>query len=72
MLKPIQVIEIKKKIGSILYATRNSIVHAKSNYNATGKECIIEDLDQLNSFMAALCKCLIIWNGRQPAEFQLK
>lgn len=72
MLKPMQVIEIKKKIGSILYATRNSIVHAKSNYNATSKECIIEDLDQLNTFMAALCKCLIIWNGRQPAEFQLK
>lgn len=71
-LKSVEVSEIKKKIGNILYATRNSIVHAKSNYNNTGNECPYEDLEQLNVFMSALCKCLIIWNGRQPNEFQLK
>ena len=63
---------VKKEIAEILYATRNSIVHAKSNYNFTGKECPEEDMEQLNEFMAKLCECLFIWNGRQSKEFQLK
>lgn len=63
---------IKKEIADILYATRNSIVHAKSNYIVTGKECPEEDLEQLNEFMINLCKCLFVWNGRQSKEYQLK
>lgn len=63
---------IKKEIADILYATRNSIVHAKSNYTVTGKECSEEDLEQLNEFMVKLCECLFVWNGRQSKEFQLK
>lgn len=63
---------IKKEIADILYATRNSIVHAKSNYTVTGKECPEEDLEQLNEFMINLCKCLFVWNGRQSKEYQLK
>lgn len=63
---------IKKEIADILYATRNSIVHAKSNYTVTGKECPEEDLEQLNEFMVKLCECLFVWNGRQSKEFQLK
>lgn len=63
---------VKKEIADILYATRNSIVHAKSNYTSTGKECPEEHMEQLNVFMTALCKCLFIWNGRQRREFQLK
>ena len=63
---------VKKEIAEILYATRNSIVHAKSNYNFTGKECPEEDMEQLNEFMVKLCECLFIWNGRQSKEFQLK
>ncbi len=63
---------VKKEIANILYATRNSIVHAKSNYTITGKECLEEDLVQLNDFMTALCECLFIWNGRQNNEFRLK
>lgn len=63
---------IKKEIASILYATRNSIVHAKSNYSVTGKECLEEDLEQLNIFMTSLCKCLFVWNGRQSKEYRLK
>lgn len=62
---------IKKEIADILYATRNSIVHAKSNYIVTGKECSDEDLEQLNEFMVKLCECLFVWNGRQSKEFQL-
>lgn len=63
---------IKKEIASILYATRNSIVHAKSNYSVTGKECLEEDLEQLNIFMTSLCECLFVWNGRQSKEYRLK
>lgn len=63
---------IKKEIADILYATRNSIVHAKSNYTSTGKECSEENMEQLNEFMVKLCECLFIWNGRQNKEFQLK
>ena len=64
---------IKKYLADILYATRNSIVHAKSNYTVTGKECTEEeDLEQLNDFMEKLCQCLFIWNGRQVKEFRLK
>ena len=64
--------DIKKEIADVLYATRNSIVHAKSNYTFTGKECPEEDLGQLNEFMIRLCDCLFVWNGRQSKEFQLK
>lgn len=64
--------DIKKEIADILYATRNSIVHAKSNYTFTGKECPEEDLGQLNEFMIRLCDCLFVWNGRQSKDFQLK
>lgn len=63
---------IIKELGDILYATRNSIVHAKSNYNLTEKECSEEDLEQLNEFMAKLCECLFIWNARQSSEFRVK
>ncbi len=63
---------VKKEIADILYATRNSIVHAKSNYTATGKECPEEHMEQLNVFLTALCECLFIWNARQSREFQLK
>ena len=63
---------VKTEIAGILYATRNSIVHAKSNYSVTGKECLEDDFEQLNIFMARLCECLFVWNGRQSKEFKLK
>lgn len=63
---------VKKEIAGVLYATRNSIVHAKSNYSVTGKECLEDDFEQLNIFMARLCECLFVWNGRQSKEFKLK
>ena len=27
--------------------------------------------DEMNEFMKALAQCLIVWNGRQPKEFQV-
>lgn len=63
--------ELKKELGIILYDTRNNIVHAKSNYRQTGNECSIEDMEDMNEFISKLCHCLIVWNGRQPKEFQM-
>lgn len=71
-LSPTTIEAVKREIADILYATRNSIVHAKSNYIFTSKECPEEDLGQLNEFMINLCECLFIWNGRQSKEYQLK
>lgn len=70
-LKADKILEIKKELGVYLYSTRNSIVHAKSNYKLTGNECLESDLEYLNIFMSKLCHCLIIWNDRQAKEFQL-
>ena len=63
---------ISREVGTILYSTRNSIVHAKSNYTPTGNECAEEDLYELNAFMDRLCQCLILWNNRQPSEYKTK
>lgn len=71
-LSPSIIESIKKEIAGILYATRNSIVHAKSNYIVTGKECSEDDLEQLNEFMAKLCECLFVWNSRQNKGLQLR
>lgn len=62
---------IKNKVATILYATRNSIVHAKANFKPTGNECPQEDLFQLNIFMRKLCKDLIFWKDKHP-EITLK
>lgn len=72
ILNPSTIENVKKEIAGILHATRNSIVHAKSNYKNTGKECPEDDLDQLNEFMYKLCQCLFIWNSRQKKELQVR
>lgn len=64
--------QIKQGISNLLYATRNSIVHAKSNYTLTGEECKTDDLEELNNFISKLCYCLIAWNNRQPEMFKLR
>lgn len=71
-LSDVEVGKLNKKLGEYLYDTRNSIVHAKSNYQATGKECSENDIPQLNEFMKRLCYAIIMWNNRQPDEMMLK
>lgn len=58
--------KIKREVADILYSTRNSIVHAKSNYKPTGKECCNDDLKQFTVFLDKLNLCLIHWFNRQP------
>ena len=63
--------KIKEELGEIIYSTRNRIVHAKSNWGASDKACVGEDMEEMNYFMKSLAQCLIAWNGRQPEEFRV-
>lgn len=56
---------LKKQVANILYSTRNSVVHAKSNYVPNGLECPIESLDEVNQMMAVFAKVLVQWNDNQ-------
>lgn len=49
-------------VGNILYSTRNSIVHAKSNYKSDSNECKPSDLFTLNEFLKDACYSIISWN----------
>ena len=61
----------KKKLGDhvrtiadALYATRNQVAHAKSNYQVQGNEVDAESFPELNRFMNAAAVMAIRWYGR--------
>lgn len=58
-------------VGKIIYKTRNRVVHAKSNYEATGEEVSGSDLFQLNIFMHRASSQAIRWYTRQPQHLRL-
>lgn len=58
-------------VGKIIYATRNKVVHAKSNYETSGNECDGADIATLNLFMKEACSQTIRWYNRQPNHFKL-
>lgn len=62
---------VKGDLGSVIYNTRNRIVHAKSNWKSTNDACLESEMEDMNNFMKALTQCLIVWNGRQPEEFRM-
>lgn len=66
-----QIRGIQKGIAAILYATRNSIVHAKSNYNPTGNELNAEELSEGNSVMEIIARSIVNWNERQAEGFRI-
>lgn len=66
-----QLIALQKLIASILYATRNSIVHAKSNYAQTSYELTVEELVEANKMMDVIAHSIINWNERLPAGFRI-
>jgi len=53
-------------ISTILYSTRNWVVHAKPNYQLTGEEVRIKELEQLNVFMKHITAKLIRWYDKLP------
>lgn len=65
-----QIRGLQKQIAMILYATRNSIVHAKSNYVATGNEIQQSDIPAANEMMEIISRAIINWNQRQPEGFR--
>lgn len=65
-------VDINSMLGSVLYSTRNRIVHAKTNFRSNGNECPEEYMEELNVFMNKLCQCIFVWNGRQADNYQLK
>lgn len=64
-LKPEDIDKLNVSLGKILYATRNSIVHAKSNYSKTGLECPIDDVGKLNDFMKVVSYAIILYNNNK-------
>ncbi len=59
-------------LGGIVYSTRNSIVHAKSNYETDKNECAIEDLPELNNFLKHACYSTIKWYNRLPNHLKIE
>lgn len=55
---------MKKTLANYLYSTRNSIVHAKSNYTTTGFECQQKDISQLDEMLQSLCYTIVYWKER--------
>lgn len=66
-----QIHGLQKQMGAILYSTRNSIVHAKSNYLKTGQELFEYELDEANKLMDVIARSIINWNERQGDGFRL-
>lgn len=62
---------IINQIGIILYSTRNSIVHAKSNYIKNNNEVSSNDLEQMNAFLYSICYSLIYWNNNLQNHLRL-
>ena len=70
-LKEEQLGSLQKQIAKMLYATRNSIVHAKSNYEPNGYELEGDELINGNRMMDVVDLSVIQWNERQPESFRI-
>lgn len=70
-LKEEQLGSLQKQIAKMLYATRNSIVHAKSNYEPIGYELEGDELINGNRMMDVVALSIIQWNERQPENFRI-
>jgi hypothetical protein len=53
-------------VGKILYSTRNSIVHAKANYQPSYYECPEQELSEFNNFLRAAAAQVIDWYNKLP------
>lgn len=70
-IKDEQLASLQKQIANILYATRNNIVHAKSNYTPNGLELQGDELIDGNKMMDIIAMSIIQWNERQPAAYRI-
>lgn len=67
-----QITSYHKQLASSLYSTRNSIVHAKSNYQSTGNEFHTDEMEAANRIMDIIATSIIQWNERQAEVYRLK
>ena len=70
-LRDEQMASLQKQIAKMLYSTRNSIVHAKSNYEPNGYELEGEELEDGNKMMDMITMSIIQWNERQPDSYKV-
>lgn len=66
-----QLASLQKQIARMLYSTRNSIVHAKSNYEPNGYELKGDELEDGNKMMDMITMSIIQWNERQPESYKV-
>lgn len=66
-----QLASLQKQIARMLYSTRNSIVHAKSNYEPNGNELEGDELEDGNKMMDMITMSIIQWNERQPESYKV-
>lgn len=59
-----------KELAACFSATRNRIAHAKANYEATGKECPDEQLEQLVECARLAAEQCIRWFGDLAPKFR--
>jgi len=71
-LKSQEITTINNMIGKIIYKTRNMVVHAKSNFESTGEEILLNDFPQLNVFMKEASSQAIRWYSRLPEHIKLE
>lgn len=62
----------QKQLAKSLYSTRNSIVHAKSNYESNGTEFAPGEMQEANKIMEIIASTIIQWNERQAEAYKIK
>jgi hypothetical protein len=61
-----KLLQASNYLATIVYSTRNQVVHAKSNFTPSGDECRSEDLSQLNNFLKKATALTIRWHSKLP------
>jgi hypothetical protein len=59
-----------RAVGLAMYATRNKVAHAKSNYRKTGGEVAGGELEQFTKFVEAVALRVIQWYNRLPEHLK--
>lgn len=62
----------QKQLAKSLYSTRNSIVHAKSNYESNGTEFAPGEMQEANKIMEIIASTIIQWNERQADAYKIQ
>lgn len=57
-------------LAEILYSTRNKLAHAKANFQNTGYECPVEELEGMNALVEEIANRVIRWHNRLPKHLK--